>query len=214
MPKIFFLAVLLCACRISFCADNAPANMTHLTVTMTGTDIPADSFAAKPKTMWRAGTGYCRTDEEPDAANGIHGRIITNEPDSWMINLADHTAKHIPDSGPTYNCRMPVFAYDLASLKSKLGELEFGREVDFFEKNGAAEVKGPEIKSFKSKAFVLTVGDVRLLLIENMDLHAPVAMAMYRGDNTTRVKYLFWEVVPFDAALFDKPSGVKIEEVK
>ena len=58
------------------------------------------------------------------------------------------------------------------------------------------------------------VGDIRLLLVENVDLRAPVVMAMYRKDDLTKVGYLFWEELPFDAALFAKPTGVKIEEVK
>jgi hypothetical protein len=32
-----------------FCAE-APSKMTHVMVEMNGTDIPAESFAAKPKT--------------------------------------------------------------------------------------------------------------------------------------------------------------------
>jgi hypothetical protein len=37
---------------------------------------------------------------------------------------------------------------------------------------------------------------------------------MVRGDKTYHARYLRWEEVPFNAALFLKPAGVKIEEVK
>jgi hypothetical protein len=57
-----------------------PTKMTHLIVQMSGTDIPAGSFAAKPKVFWRASNRYCRVDEEPDPENGIHGTLILNEP--------------------------------------------------------------------------------------------------------------------------------------
>ncbi len=77
-----------------------PTEMTNMIVQMSGTDIPTDSFAAKPKVIWRASNQYCRIDEEPDTAN-IHGRMIINEPDAWLINLADSTARHIVDKGPT-----------------------------------------------------------------------------------------------------------------
>jgi hypothetical protein len=49
---------------------------------MSGTDIPDDSFAAKPKVYWRASNQYCRVDEEPDTEKGIHGRTVINEPDA------------------------------------------------------------------------------------------------------------------------------------
>jgi hypothetical protein len=47
---------------------------------MSGTDISADSFFVKAKTLWRASNQYCRIDEEPDPEKGIHGRLIVNEP--------------------------------------------------------------------------------------------------------------------------------------
>src|ERR1700675_4257139 len=109
--------------RPGVCADRAPTKMIHLIVQMSGTDVPGDSFAAKPKILWRASNQYCRIDEEPDPENGIHGRMIINEPDVWLINLADRTAKHMVDHGPTYNCKLPIFATDAETLKSKIGEL-------------------------------------------------------------------------------------------
>jgi hypothetical protein len=66
--------------------------MIHAIVQMSGPDFFAESLAAKPKIYWRASSQYCRIDEEPDPANGIHGRLIVNEPDAWLINLADQTA--------------------------------------------------------------------------------------------------------------------------
>jgi hypothetical protein len=64
--------------------------------------IPPDSFAAKPKAVYIAGDSYARVEEEPDAARGIHGLIIISEPDSWMINLLDHSGRHMVDPGPTF----------------------------------------------------------------------------------------------------------------
>src|SRR5437879_2343436 len=63
--------------RTGVCAE-APSKMTHAVVQMSGTDISADSFSAKPKIFWRASNQYCRVDEEPDPEKGIHGRLIVN----------------------------------------------------------------------------------------------------------------------------------------
>jgi hypothetical protein len=123
-----------------------PTKMTHLIVQMSGTDIPVGSFAAKPKVYWRALNQYCRVDEERDPENGIHGTLVMNEPDVWMVNLADNTAKHLVDQGPTFNCKLPIFAFDPEMAKSKIGELEFGRELEFFRANGAKPVDGPKLE--------------------------------------------------------------------
>jgi hypothetical protein len=109
--------------------------MTHAVIQMSGSDISVDSFSAKPKTFWRASSQYCRVDEEPDSEKGIHGRLIVNEPDAWLINLADNTAKHVLDRGPTFNCKLPIFAMDEEMAKSKICELEIGQELDFFHAN-------------------------------------------------------------------------------
>jgi len=64
-----------------------PKVMRRVEVFLEGPDIPARSFATKPKVMYRAGTRYCRTEEAPDPENGIHGLAIVNEPDFWLVNL-------------------------------------------------------------------------------------------------------------------------------
>ena len=66
--------------------------MTKLTVKVESPDIPKDSFAAQAKRMYRAGSRYCRIEENPDPQNGIHGLVIVNEPDSYLINRLDKTA--------------------------------------------------------------------------------------------------------------------------
>jgi len=196
-----------------FCAENTPAKMTHLIVRMSGTDISADSFAAKPKVYWRASNRYCRVDEEPDPDKGVHGRSVINEPDAWLVNLADHTAKHLLDRGPTFNCRLPIFADDPEAMKSKIGVLEFGRELDFFQSNGATQIEGPKLE-FKADYYELTVGDSVLKLVERADIHAPILIGLIRGDKAIEVHYLLWDdQVPFKADLFAAPTGVKIQEV-
>jgi len=73
--------------------------MTRVEVVLEGPDIPAGSFATKPKVMYRAGSRYCRTEEAPDTERGIHGLAIVNEPDYWMVNLMKNTAAR-SRSGP------------------------------------------------------------------------------------------------------------------
>jgi hypothetical protein len=207
-----FVTVLLAAPSPGTCAET-PSKMTHAVVQMSGTDISADSFSAKPKIFWRASNQYCRVDEEPDPEKGIHGKLIVNEPDAWLVNLADNTAKHVLDPGPTFNCRLPIFALDQEMAKSKIGELEIGRELDFFRSNGAKLTKGPKLQ-FEANYYELTVGNSVLRLVERVDIHAPILIGLERGDKVYKARYLLWDEVPFKADLFAKPTGVKIEEAK
>jgi hypothetical protein len=197
-----------------FCADNAPTKMTHLIAQMSGPDIAPDSFAAKPKIMWRASNQYCRIDEEPDPEHGIHGKIIINEPDVWMVNLADSTARHIVDPGPTFNCKLPIFAFGQEMLKTKIADLEFGHEMEFLRKNGAQKADGPKL-SFEVNYYELQIDDWHLGVVEIAKIHAPLTIMLTRGDKQYVVKYLLWDdQVPIKVDLFAKPSGVKIEEAK
>jgi hypothetical protein len=196
----------------SVCAET-PSKMTHAVVQMSGTGISADSFAAKPKTFWRATNQYCRVDEQPDPKKGIDGRLVINEPDAWLINLANNTAKHLLDPGPTFNCKLPIFAMNPEMAKSTVGELEVGRELDFFLAKGAKLVEGPKL-SFETKCYELEIGDWTLHLVERVDIKAPILIALSRSDKSYQARYLLWEEAPFKADLFSKPSGVKIEDVK
>jgi hypothetical protein len=206
--------VVWCVGLVGGIQTGTPSKMIHLAVQMSGPDIPVDSFAAKPKIYWRASNRYCRVDEEPDPQNGIHGRLIMNEPDAWMVNLANNSARHLVDPGPTFNCKLPIFALDPETAKSKIGELEFGRELDFFRENNAATVEGPKLEH-KTSYYELTIGDAILKLVELDDIHAPLMIALIRGEKVLRVRYLLWDDnVPFKADIFAKPTGVKIEEIK
>jgi hypothetical protein len=145
----------------------------------------------------------------------VHLKLIMNEPDAWLVDLANNRAKHMVDSGPTFNCRMPIFAFNMEMVKGKIGELEYGHELEFFQKNGAKQIDGPELDSFKVNYYELTVDNMVLKLVERVDIHVPIMIGLVQGEKTTMVRYLLWEDdVPFKADLFAKPSGVKMEEVK
>jgi len=164
--------------------------------------------------MWRAGNGYCRIDEEPDPERQVHLRIIMSEPDSWLVDLASNQAKHMVDPGPTFNCRMPIFAFSEELLKGKIGELEYGHELDFFQKNGAMEIEGPKLSAFEAKYFRLDVDGASLMLVERVDKQAPLEIVLLQGEKVTQIRYLLWDdQAAFNANLFAMPTGVAIEEV-
>jgi hypothetical protein len=209
---------LACLLSCSLLAQQPPKTMTKMVVQLQGSDVPDDSFAAKPKTIFRAGNKYCRIEEKPDPEHGIHGVIIVNEPETWMVNLADGTAKHMTDPGPTFNCRLPIFAGWLSELPGdaakQIGGLEFGHEMEFFTAGGAKPDKGPELQSQQTNTYMLSFGDISLALFTYGTPERPLAVALRRGNKHQILWYSGYGEIEFDAKLFDKPSGVKIEEMK
>jgi hypothetical protein len=181
--------------------------MTKVEVRLEGPDIPAGSFATKPKVMYRAGSRYCRVEEAPDPEKGIHGLAITNEPDAWMVNLLTKTAKHMVDPGPTFSCHLPIFP---ATDK----DLEFGFEMDYFKAKGAAPQKGPELQDKSTTKYTVDLGNSTLALFTYGTPERPMLVARVHGDKGEIFWFSGWGDLPFDPALFAKPSGVKVEDPK
>lgn len=193
--------------------------MTKVVVHLQSPDVPEGSFATQPKAIYRAGTRYCRIEEWPDTEHGIHGLVVINEPDTWLVNLMTKTAQHQVDSGPTFNCRLPIFALgenikSSADMQNPLVELEFGRELAYFEGKGAASGPGPTLEGKTTKAYKVEIADSQLLLFTSGTPEKPVAVARQHGSKRDVYWYGTYEEVPFDAKLFAKPEGVKIEDAK
>jgi len=199
-------------------SQQSPEIMIKLAVRLESPDIPKESFAAKPKLMYRAGNGYCRTEELPDPEHGIHGLMILNEPDAWMVNLLTNTARHLVDPGPTFNCHLPIFRGEQvksgADLKNQLLELEFGQEIAYFKGKGATPKEGPVLRDKPTNVYTSEVGDSQLFLFTTGTPERPWAVARQHAN----IREIFWygtyEQLPFDPKLFAKPVDVKIEEAK
>jgi hypothetical protein len=209
-------SLIVCLLTASVAAQQLPKTMIKMVVQLQSPDVPAGSFAAKPKTMYRAGTQFCRIEEQPDPEHGIHGLTITNEPDAWMVNLETKSARHMVDPGPTFNCRMPIFAAWPSQVPDEEAKqiyaLEFGYELDFFKSKGAAPHPGGIQQGQQTIAYKLQFGDSTLALFTYGTPERPLAAAWIRGDKNEIFWYSGYGQVDFDPKLFAKPEHVKIEE--
>jgi hypothetical protein len=157
-------------------------------------------------------------EELPDPQQHIHGLVIINEPNTWLINLMTREARHQVDGGPTFNCRLPIFLDGAMEPDSKsnsaddLVELEFGRELLWFTKKGAQSKTGPTLKGNKTQAYSVDVGDSKLFLFTNGTPEKPVALTRERGKEKDIYWYSDFENLPFDPRLFSKPEAVKIQD--
>jgi hypothetical protein len=211
------LFILLLVAITTLAADDAPKTMTKIEVHLESPEVMAGSFLAQPKVIYRAGTKYCRTEEAEDSQGKIHGLLIVNEPDAWMINLYDKSARHVVDPGPSFNCKLPLFSQvdskDEASMLYQ--NLQFGNELLFFKQLAGAGQPGPEEGGKKTTQYVVEVGSTRLLMFTvGAPNERPLAVARSVGEKGEVFVYTAYEEVPFDPKLFAKPDGVKISEMK
>lgn len=95
---------ILCICLVVGSAHGQLTSnkMMKIVTRDTSPGTPAASFGAKPKTLYRMGETYGRSEEMPDPPERIHGLMVIAEPKVWMINLWDKTGRLIIDPGPTY----------------------------------------------------------------------------------------------------------------
>jgi hypothetical protein len=191
--------------------------MTRVEVTIHSPDVPEGSFAAKPKVFYRAGDRYCRIEEAADAEHG-HNLMIINEPDYWAVNLIAKTAQHGVDPGPTFSCHLPIFAYgspqSLDDETKEIRQLEFGRELEFFESKGAVPEPGPVLFKHETTSYQAQVGTATLKLFLAKSPELPIAVSLQRGDKNEIFLYSQYARMEFDPKLFAKPADVKIQDSK
>jgi len=128
-----------------------------------------------------------------------------------MVNLMTKTARHTVDPGPTFDCHMPLFTDDPGKEASAL---EFGLEMGFFKSKGAAAHPGKVLQGKQTTQYQIEVGSSKLALFTYGTPERPLAVGRVRGDDGEIYWYSGYGDVPFDAKLFAKPEGVKIEDSK
>jgi len=216
MRKLFFVFTLLLA--VMSLAQDSPKAMRKIVVQLDGPDIPQDAFVRKPKTMYRAGSRFCRIEEALDTARNLQQLVVVNEPDFWIVNLADKKGNHVVDSGPTFNCHLPIFSgppqgsSDTTNY-AELG-LEFGFELEFFKKMGATPHPGPVLQTKETTAYVLNFGDTRLALFTYGPDQNPLLLGRTYKDHGELFWYSGYGTLAFDPKLFAKPEGISFTEAK
>lgn len=187
-----------------------PKTMTRMNVRITAPDIKAGSYAALPKLIYRAGAKYARMENAPDVRSKIEKITIIAEPDAYSVNLIDKTGTHAIDQGGPNDLHLPmVLPFDPNHKLGKLDRLEFGDELEFFQKSGGAKSAGPIVNGKPTDKYLL--GSAELITRSNSEV--PVFVTWKMKDGTYRYEYSSYEDVPFDAQLFSRPAGVKFREI-
>jgi len=194
----------------SIAADSTGARMIHIVFRHISPDIREGTYAAAPVKLWRLGTRYARLEEAPDAENGIHGLVITNEPDSWLINRYQNAGIHIVDPGPSFNVLVPIFPLRDGS---ELSKLEFGNESAFFRSHGAARKPDEAIDGVVCETYELKMDGELLKLHVRKDEGRPWQLSRISAKDPSTIRYeMYLNNLPPDLSLFAPPKEVVIRE--
>jgi hypothetical protein len=101
-----------------------------------------------------------------------------------------------------------VFAYgnpqSLDAETKEIRQLEFGRELEFFERKGAVPVPGPALLEHETTSHKAQVGTAALTLFVAKSAELPIAVSLKRGDKNEIFLYSQYARMEFDAKLFAK----------
>ena len=207
---IRFLIILFAASCLTYGED-----MTKVVFRTLEPPSPEGSFAAKPKTLYRYGSTKGRLEEEPDPAMKLHGLLICNEKDIWMINLWDKTGRHIIDPGPTYNFHANIVPPTEPNKPPKIDGFQIGYELAYMKGRGVV----PKAISFNGVSVLLyesTDEGFILRVYVSPTTGLPLGVSVLEGPRTLTMLWYdeYLTSVKPDDSLFVPPAGLQISELK
>jgi hypothetical protein len=205
----FLILVLLIAPEAM--AGCAPEKMVRITFSNTTPSVKAGTFAALPRTILRLGAHYGRLEEAPDTGHGIHGLIVTNQRDTWMVNLALMSGRHIVDEAESYDFHAPI----VGGRDTPFPGFEFGCELAWMEGQGVeavpVTVDGNRLLRYEASAGGFTVA-----LLVDPPTRIPRGLEVTRGGELVyRLRYdEYLTGLEPDTTLFARPAGITWEKAE
>jgi hypothetical protein len=197
-------AAFVLALSFEAAAKCAPKNVLKIVFAYEAPEMPADSFGAKPRTLYRLGDKLGRMEEMPNPETGLHLLVVVNGEDIWMVNRNDRAGEHSIDPGPSIGFHAPV----ISSVDSEYWrDFEMGCEIAFMTAAGATVSETPAGKVYEHSKENITA---RLFTDKS---GIPARVQFSGAGNDFAVVYKSFEEVP-DAPrdLFAKPAGVTFTE--
>jgi hypothetical protein len=213
MKSVVLVVVTLIA-TVQLLAECKTEKMVRIVVRDISGEITPDSFKRKPRAIFRVGTKMGRIEEAPDPARGLHGLLIVNEPDAWLVNQVAKSGKHMLDPGPTFVFRAPVFW--APGMPEWLKDLEFGCELAFMQSRQRGPVVLRELGGAPVREYQATEGSHKLIVLVGRDDKKPRTISLFEEGKLTRALQYdsYEEGLAIDVNLFRPPKWVTIDKVK
>jgi hypothetical protein len=173
--------------------------------------LPPSSPESQPRKLWRVGREFLRFEDVPNPQTNVHGLIIVDEPDIWIIDRKKGQGQHSVDPGPNYVIHFPIFPNEQSD---QLRQLEFGRELQFFHEHGAKELPSQVVEGIDCRRLRLKFDDREVTLFLKSD-NTPLQLAVQSARNAYAVRFLKYDANQKpDMTLFKVPSGTQVSEPK
>jgi hypothetical protein len=190
-------------------AQAADDKMLFAEYRVVSADLPASSPEAQPRKIWLLGKGFLRFEDVPNPETKVHGLIIVNEPDIWIIDRNKGQGQHAIDPGPQYAVHFPIFPREQSE---KLKQLEFGSELRFFQDNGAKELASQTVDGVKCQLYRMELDNRELTLFLKPD-NLPLQIEVQSAGVKYAVRFLRYDPNQKpDMSLFKVSPGIKIIE--
>jgi len=196
-------------------AQPASDRMTMIVMRDTSPDVPATSFAAQPRTLYRIGDTYRRIEEAPDPERNARRLIIVSEPKIWIINLQDGTGRFMTDPGPSHLFRAPVIPPGAAGREHPLRDFEYGREYEYLHANHA-DRDSETIDGKTYDRLSLTIEGFTISLLSHAGDERPYRMTVSMGQRL--LQQIDYDSYQRDLeprmSLFEPPQNARIAELQ
>jgi hypothetical protein len=210
-----FGLVFLFAARAQAPRSQSSESMIRIVVRFMGPGIRPGSFAALPRTIYRAGSRYARVEDPPDARQQMEKLTIIAEPDAYSLNVLDKTGTHAIDHGGPDDIHLPVvLPFDPKHELGHLDRLEFGEEIDFFKSAGARKEAGPVVNGRPTERYLLETPEGLASLVVKPGPETPVFISWSSRGEAYKYEFISYQDLPFNPTLFAKPPGFRLREIR
>jgi len=173
--------------------------------------IAAADQRAQPKRIWRLGSRFLRSMEQPAAPKGDQAVVIVAEPDIWMLNPATRQGRHAVDKGPVLDVRAPILP---PGGPKEFMALEFGCEAEFVSVRAPNAERAIRWGAIEAGLHTYAQGDFSVAILMD-DLRGTPLMISYlrQGQPIYVLRYDdYRKGLPDQPELFQPPQGFTITE--
>lgn len=191
----------------------APDKMVSMVTRNVSPGLAAAHPAAQSRTMYRQGSIFLRTEDQPDLSNGGQMVVIIAEPEVWQINMAVRAGRHARDPGPDFIAHAPVLPLS-PELPASFRTLEFGCEWEFLARYGQKDPRRFVWGAQAATLFTVTDGPHAIAVLMDEPRKAPFMLTYARGGRLAfAIRYeSYRRDLPMRPELFAPGPGIKIVE--
>ena len=191
----------------------APGTLTRIVYRNVSPGLAAEAPQAQPRTLWRQGALFLRSELQPTPGAPSEPLVIVAEPEIWMIDPVKRSGQRSLDPGPMMFVSAPILA--MPEVPAAFRALEFGCEAAFIAAHAPQPAGNLNWGSRPAARHVLADGGHTLTVIMDRRSKRPL-MLTYDRDGATVIALRYDDYddkQPPQKGLFAPPRGMKITDV-